>query len=66
MKVLVELERSELFILDHALRGYIKRDGAKERDVKKENALLDYINDGIRATRAKLREVDYVGLHREC
>lgn len=59
-KVTVELDKKELFILDHALRYYTAREGAPEKDVEEENTLLDKVNDNIRALKRKRNNAKYV------
>lgn len=52
-KVSLYLNKSELYMLDHALRDRLARKSADEKDVYFENVLLNKVNDGIR----KIKEV---------
>ena len=36
-----------LQILKHALQHYVQRDGASEKDLREENALLDYLTEKV-------------------
>lgn len=58
-KALMELSKKELFILDHALRYYTAREGAPEKDVEEENALLDRVNDSIKELKRKRNNAKY-------
>lgn len=49
--VSLELGLNELFILDHGIRTHLERSCLTDKDSVEENALLDKVNDGIRAWR---------------
>ena len=46
--VSMKLSFKELFILEHALREYVKRDCITDKDAFDENRLLDRINNNIK------------------
>ena len=47
-KVTLELSKKELFMLDHALRYRLTRNGARHKDLQEENSLLDNVNTAIK------------------
>ena len=53
--VSLELGLSELFILDHGIRAHLERGCLTDKDSVEENALLDKVNDGIRAWRKEVQ-----------
>lgn len=44
----IELNIKELFIIDHALRLWMKRENANYKDIQEENKLLDKVNCAIK------------------
>ena len=51
----LELGLSELFILEHGVRERLERNCLTDKDKVEENALLDKVNDGIRAWRKEVQ-----------
>lgn len=56
MKACINLSKTDLFIIDHALRSYMDREGAASEDLSKEENLLDRINDKIYGIRKREKE----------
>lgn len=44
----MKLSYKELMILDHAIRLYLNRCKATDKDLKEENELLDRVNNNIK------------------
>lgn len=56
MKACMNLSKTDLFIIDHALRSYMNRESANNGDLSKEENLLDRVNDKIYSIRKREKE----------
>ena len=52
----LEVGLRELYILDHGIRAHLERNCLTDKDSVEENALLDKVNDGIRAWRKEVQD----------